>query len=103
MMPLLVLAALPVAGAEELPTPPGSRRNAVLSGATTLGPGKNYTRNVYETDDGIDAVANFYRERLPGSTAMREGEGIRFSVPSGIVELLPLGTGTRITLIVGPR
>lgn len=102
LMVLLLLAALPAMPAEEFPIPPGSRRNEALGGATTLAPGKNYVRSVYETEDGIDSVAEFYQRQLP-ATAVREGGGVTFSTVRGTVRLVPLGKGTRITLIVGPR
>ena len=99
---LLVLAALPAMAADDLPIPPGSRRNEALGGATSLASGKNYATRVYETEDGIDSVTEFYQRRL-GANAVREGEGVRFSSDRGTVRLMPLGKGTRITLIVGPQ
>jgi len=103
LMVLLMLAALPVMPAEELPIPPGSRRNEALGGATTLAPGKNYVRSVYETPESIDAVTDFYQRRLSGVAPVREGRTVTFSTAQGVVKLVPLENGTRITLIVGPR
>jgi hypothetical protein len=99
---MLLAAALGPVAAEELPLPAGSRKNDSLGGATTLAPGKNYVTRVYETEDGIDSVTEFYQRRL-GANAVREGEGVRFSSDRGTVRLMPLGKGTRITLIVGPQ
>lgn len=97
-----MLAVLPAVAADDLPIPPGSRRNEALGGATSLAPGKNYTTRVYETEDGIDSVTEFYQRRL-GANGVREGDGMRFSSDRGTVRLVPLGKGTRITLIFGPQ
>jgi len=103
LIPLLLLAALPAISAEDLPIPPGARKNDAFGGATTLAPGKNYSRTVYETQQEIARVADFYQRRLTGVSPVREGRTITFSTRQGVVKLVPLAQGTRITLIVGPR
>ena len=101
LVALLIMAPQPAA-ADDFPVPPASRRNESLGGATTLTPGKNFIRRVYETDEGIDVVADYYQRRL-AVDATRDGETVRFKTARGTVQLTPIGKGTRITLILGPR
>ena len=85
------------------PIPEGARKNASLGGATTLATGKNYTIVVYELESPIAAVSEFYASRLPGAPRTAEGEEVRFQASEGTIKLARLGTGTRITLTIGPR
>ena len=85
------------------PIPEGARKNASLGGATTLATGKNYTIVVYELEAPMAAVSEFYASRLPGAPRTAEGEEVRFQASEGTVKLARLGTGTRITLTIGPR
>jgi hypothetical protein len=86
-----------------LPVPRGARRNDALSGATTLGPGRNMTRSVYDTDAGLDALATFYETYLPDARRSTDGNGTVFATAAGKVTLVPTATGCRITLTTGPR
>ena len=88
---------------EGLPIPAGARWNDALGGATSLAPGKNYTLRVYDVDLPTHAVAAFYEHHLQAATRETAGQETRFSAPGGQVKLVPLGHGTRITLVIGPR
>lgn len=85
------------------PIPKGARRNDSLGGATSVGPGQNYTLKVYDADFGMEAMTAFYRRHLPEAKRVSEGQEVRFSTPGGYVRLARIGKGTRITLVVGPR
>ncbi len=85
------------------PIPPRARRNESLGGATSLGPGRNYTLIVYDVGAGMETIVSFYGRHLPDATRSPEGEGVRFSTSRGYIRLAPSALGTRITLAVGPR
>ena len=85
------------------PIPEGARKNASLGGATTLATGKNYTIVVYDLESPMAAVSEFYVSRLPAAPRTAEGEEVRFQTGEGMIRLARLGTGTRITLTIGPR
>jgi hypothetical protein len=93
----------PIAREQGFPIPAGARRNASLGGATTLAPGKNYTLVVYDTESTVDTVSAFYGKHLPEAARTEEGNEVRFSTRRGTVKLARLDSGTRITLVIGPR
>ena len=85
------------------PIPEGARKNASLGGATTLATGKNYTIVVYDHESSVSTVSEFYASRLSGAQRTAEGEEVRFQTGEGTIKLARLGSGTRITLTIGPR
>ena len=103
LVAMMLVAAASRVAAEDLPLPAGSVKNASLGGATTLAPGKNYTRSVYETKESIDAVTEFYQRSLADAAPVRADDTVTFSAARGTIKLTRLATGTRITLIVGPQ
>ena len=115
LVAVLLLVTLPVAGGgggksdaplareQGFPIPAGARKNTALGGATTLAPGKNYTLVVYDVDSAIDTVNAFYGKQLPEAVRTEEGNEVRFSTRGGTVKLARLDSGTRITLVIGPR
>ena len=93
----------PLAREQGFPIPAGARKNTALGGATTLAPGKNYTLVVYDVDSAIDLVSAFYGKHLPDAARTEEGNELRFSTRGGTIKLARLDSGTRITLVIGPR
>ena len=100
MLTLMISAAAQDHG---FPIPEGARKNASLSGATTLASGKNYTIVVYDVDAGIEAMVSFYEKQLRDARHESDAQEVRFAAEGGIVRLARLDRGTRITLVVGPR
>ena len=100
---MLAVASSAAAQDHGIPVPEGARRNASLGGATTLATGKNYTIVVYEVESPLAAVSEFYASRLPDARRTSEAEEVRFQTNDGVIRIARLGTGTRITLTIGPR
>jgi len=86
-----------------IPVPEGAKKNASLGGATTLATGRNYTIVVYEHESSVATVSEYYAARLPDARRTSEGEEVRFQTSEGTIRLGRLGSGTRITLTIGPR
>ena len=115
LLAALLLTAIPAAGGDGgksdapvvreqgFPIPAGARKNTALGGATTLAPGKNYTLVVYDIESAVDAVSAFCGKHLPDAARTEEGNEVRFSTHRGTVKLARLDSGTRITLVIGPR
>jgi hypothetical protein len=100
---MLSMAGAAAAQDHGIPVPEGARKNSSLGGATTLATGKNYTIVVYELESPPAAVSEFYAARLPDARRMSEGEEARFQTSEATIRIARLGTGTRITLTIGPR
>jgi len=101
---LLLSLTLPAQAQDHnVPIPEGARKNASLGGATTLAAGKNYTITVYDYESPVASVSEFYASRLPAAKRTVEGEEVKFQMNEGTIKLARLGTGTRITVTVGPR
>ena len=84
----------------DFPVPAGAKRVESAGGATSLGPGRNYTRTVYETTESFEQILAFYERRLPGAKRTEPGT---FGTPKGTVRVERRDGKTWIVITAGPK
>jgi hypothetical protein len=84
----------------DVPLPVGARERADLRIATSVGPGHNSTRDVYESDAALELLARFYAQHLPRAESAPHGDGgLELRQENLRVRLGPTEHGTRIEVL----